>query len=506
LELKQQIKDIAVCLSLANFLWLRAWSTALNPSNLFYFPPGASIAYFLSPAVCVLGTGLLFRLGLVLMRSAPRLRPLGAAAFVFLCALALNAVRNEIPALSLKELRQLAGTTGVTVATALGLMLTGWAFVSHRRRLVSVLRTALLALAPFFLVNVFQGAAAAAAEGRITQQQGPTHVSHPRPGPRVVVILFDGMDQETALGSAERSRLLPAFARFASESVHFSAVVAPPNRRTLNSLPTITLGKTVVRGDPLGRSDLWLRFADGTEGQWTGPANLFRIARGEGVDVFLSGWTIPYCRIFASDVSKCSWRPGIRRPDSIFEGLIRDVSTLRILVPGMFRLSSFLGWRTDKTPDRASLVNWHIDSYREVHRSAKIGVADLSSRLVFVHYPVPHEPVIFDRGLGSLSPTDGDDYLDNQILADNTLGELRSALEASNLWNDTAMVVLSDHAPKNQPGNRHPILMVKPAGSSASIQVAEEVPLARAFQLILGLLRGTTVTAEDVVTVVRDFH
>jgi hypothetical protein len=60
---------------------------------------------------------------------------------------------------------------------------------------------------------------------------------------------------------------------------------------------------------------------------------------------------------------------------------------------------------------------------------------------VYIHWPIPHPPGVRRAGNAADTP----DYLDNLALADDTLGNVRRILEAAGLWDDSIVVVSSDH-------------------------------------------------------------
>jgi arylsulfatase A-like enzyme len=82
------------------------------------------------------------------------------------------------------------------------------------------------------------------------------------------------------------------------------------------------------------------------------------------------------------------------------------------------------------------------------HRAGELAV-DTRFQLVFIHFPVPHLLGIYDRRAhdytGDYSTSDSSSYLDNLALADRTLGDVRRSLEHAGLWDETALLVTSDH-------------------------------------------------------------
>jgi arylsulfatase A-like enzyme len=69
---------------------------------------------------------------------------------------------------------------------------------------------------------------------------------------------------------------------------------------------------------------------------------------------------------------------------------------------------------------------------------------------VFVNYPIPHPPMIWDAKTNSYSERGS--YDGNLKLADKSLAELRAAIEGAGLWDRTALLLLSDHPHRHQKG------------------------------------------------------
>jgi membrane-anchored protein YejM (alkaline phosphatase superfamily) len=65
-------------------------------------------------------------------------------------------------------------------------------------------------------------------------------------------------------------------------------------------------------------------------------------------------------------------------------------------------------------------------------------------RFVFLHLPIPHPPGIYDRQRHMLRP--GGTYLDNLVLADDSLGALLQEIDATPSAGQTTVIVSSDHS------------------------------------------------------------
>jgi arylsulfatase A-like enzyme len=149
---------------------------------------------------------------------------------------------------------------------------------------------------------------------------------------------------------------------------------------------------------------------------------------------------------------------------------------------------------------------WHARQYEQIHREARVVIADRNFDLVFLHYPIPHYPFI---SLGQTEEGSTSDYAGNVALADRTLGELRQALLESGLSNQTAMVVTSDHWHRKtadfarvvrpqfgDPRHRVPLILHFP-GQTAPQAISPPIQSVATYYLVLSLLSGEVRGAED---------
>jgi len=182
-----------------------------------------------------------------------------------------------------------------------------------------------------------------------------------------------------------------------------------------------------------------------TEVPWSEEDNVFRKVRRRGLNSSLVGWYHPYCRILAKDVTDCAWFPYLPDPG---QSLVQAAADQAVLLLETLPLAA----RFD-LPDRLGLERlrngrwpeWHAAQYRSIHARALAAARNPSLSLVFLHYPVPHMPYIYDRRMRQFSTDGAARYADNLALVDRTLGDLRSALESAGLWERTTLVLTSDH-------------------------------------------------------------
>jgi hypothetical protein len=145
----------------------------------------------------------------------------------------------------------------------------------------------------------------------------------------------------------------------------------------------------------------------------------------------------------------------------------------------------------------------HQEDYAILFDLARAAVTDSTLQLVFVHLNVPHTPIIYDRRRGpgggfSLHNGRGDGHVDNMVLADRALGELRRSMEAAGLWERTVLIVVSDH-PRGAPRYERlvPFLVRLPGGRGATTD--RPFPTARLGPLVQDLLASRVMTSADVV-------
>jgi hypothetical protein len=256
----------------------------------------------------------------------------------------------------------------------------------------------------------------------------------------VVWIVFDELDQRAAFTARPEDLDLPELDRLRGESF-FAANAFAPGEETRRTMASVLLGKQVSWARPAGPSELPCAI-DGASGSdavpdcWTTYRNLFEEVRDGGVNVGISGWYHPYCRIFRASVTACAWA-GLPywysanvfySLDQQWENFVKPIPIARLwLRPG------------------ARIRRSHLDAYEVIRETALQIVEDSSIGFALLHFPVPHHPDIYDPDRGELSVDDERSYFDNLALTDRTLGEMRATMEAAGLWDASVVVVTSDH-------------------------------------------------------------
>jgi hypothetical protein len=157
----------------------------------------------------------------------------------------------------------------------------------------------------------------------------------------------------------------------------------------------------------------------------------------------------------------------------------------------LIKNSGILGARR---PKRISRID-----YEQVTQHALKMVANPALGLVMLHFPLPHPPGIYDRAHARVNEQSSSGYIDNLALTDATLHLLRQTMEAAGQWDNSFILLSSDH-PLKEDANRHPWIpfLLKTPRQTTGLSYAPPFNSVLSQELILAALRGQVRTAEDI--------
>jgi hypothetical protein len=486
-----------LALSLANLCFLPVWEKLLTQSPASYFmelppPPAAFVAVLLN--VLVLATVfLLVGTAVSKFRSARWRESVGGAAtFVIAIVAIVDGVRRSrlVPSLSYFQFRALEATLVIVivcVALRWGKRLARAAALTATILLPTVILTFGQALWTLATYPAVLRASAAPLASPIADAD--------RSSSRVVWLLFDEMDEELAFAHRPAGLSLPELDRFRAEAISASDA-HPVAGETELAMPALIMGRAVSKAESLGPSTLMVTLADsGQVVDWRSQPNLFTQARAAGFDAAVVGFYHPYCRVLAQALSVCMSRGGAdafgllqSRVFTVFDNMLIQSSDILQQVPEATSLG--LTTRVLHAFDGTGAKHWRlsVDRYLGILEQAEEVVVRRDLRLVLIHFSVPHWPFIYDRSTGLLNvDASRGTYLDNLALADRALGILRKNMEDAGVWEESTVLVTSDHWYRGKAS-------AQPAGnaSNTNSDVDHRVPL---LLKLPGQRRGVTFEA-----------
>lgn len=491
-------------MSLANLCFLSPWLVLLNPQHYTYFnwPKDPGLVEIKALVICIVVLAFIFWLAAIVVAriKSRRVNDLARLAVVLIFILPLNSFLEDYAGISISNIL-IERRWLLLVAFGLGVVALVIAY-KHNERFARPIITLLIVLSPLFLVNLVSAIWMRSNNlpAQAFQETRPAQAaSTRRNAPHIVWIVFDELDQRAAFINRSSEITLPEFDRFKSESLS-STNAHPPNKYTLSSMPAFTIGRTVVDSTPLAPNDCELRLDTGEKVRWSKESNLFAQARAEGFSTGLSGWYLPYCRVIGSSLDWCSWVGVIDPVNPALDQLTLSRALWLSMRTAVFRIP--LAFRLlESRYERQRKVEHQEEFVRVAKASKELLQQDLNLKLL--HYPIPHHPYIYNAKAQSFTTDAKNGYDDNLVLADRTFGEIRGALEASSKWDNSIVVVTSDHwwrlaEPVNGQQDQRVPFMIKMAGQKEGMEYQKPINTALTRQLLIEILRGNITTPADV--------
>lgn len=479
-------KDIAIAISLANLLHLRLWGEvlAVTTPDAFYSSTDNSDIWALMLNILLLA-GIFLGANAALRRYVANGRAWVVAGFVGVLLVQVNAFGPILapgiftvidPWRDRKYIDAFAPVFGL-------LMITGLCVKWPSQVLRAVLGLVLF-LSPMVLVMYGRGLLAVArVNPSVTLASTAPRIGAPLDsiaGPRVVVIVFDAMTRRLAIEARPSTLAMPEFDRFRAEGLE-ATHVRQAGVNTGISVPTLLSGLDVRAAKAVSRNELELTLSDSSRVPWSTQPTLFDDAKSLGGVALVAGWYFPYCRMFTA-LDGCSTHAarviGARGRTTSFAVTMRDQAIA--LIPYV------------------NLRRRQIAIVEAQRREMQHAVVQGGRGLIWLHLVQPHTPWIWDAAAKryTLTQFHPDGYFGNLALADEMLGEVRRAMEASGDWESTAVLILSDHVTpylpdylKDVSDERVPFVLKLP-GAQTGLTYDRPLNASVTYPLVRALLRG----------------
>ncbi|AJE02608.1 sulfatase-like hydrolase/transferase [Geobacter pickeringii] len=436
-----RLRDLAASLSLANLMFLRLWLKLLPyRGGSDYLLPSSPYNSYLALMLNVTMWGVIF---FCLFRVTKGSRTLNSWLHVILVPLVAVAALYGvgISRISLARFAFFYGPHSVLfleIACWLSTLTAVYVVARYREVLARFLSVLPLLFVPFLPVTFGQAAAALAAIEPPARFH-PHRIDPPAPlvdriGIPVVWAIFDETDYRILFEKRPPGLAFPAFDKF-RENALWATQAYSPSDATLVSLPALLTGIPLKTTTPLGARRLELvRANDGTRLDFAAQETIFdRVKKRQG-STALFGWYHPYSRLLHG-VDLCRDYP---RYNFFTSDRLRDVLLFQLYEVWDFRFLPF---------SNTILGNNHIRIVERMRSDVAAAVRKERPSFIFLHYPLPHSPNIYQRGSGRLAfnRDERQGYLDNMTLADRCLEELRAEMEREGTWDGALVVISSDH-------------------------------------------------------------
>jgi hypothetical protein len=479
-----KFRDVVIALSFANLIFINRWLVAYDKSLLYfnYAPFSSQFYQTLLLSVGILALVMFLLAKLVRWIDKPIVFSLSKWIITSIIILEVITVRHvQQPRyywLNFSSYKKVLGILPAYFIAALLLSFVVYICWRYRYYLDRVGITTIVILSPFIFITVPQAfIRSLAVDGSSPYPpRTPAPFVEQKPKRLVLFMIFDELGMHEAFDYRLPSIRLTAFDRLRSESL-FATAAYSPNHETLKALPSLICGKSVEDAVPRDENELMLRFVDETEFvPWSKQQNIFTEARRLGVNsAFLGGLRHPYARVIGQSLNYTDYEENYDT-----KGMIQAVSTgspyiddLRTHLLGI--LDFFLTIPRQNImlerifPSHFAYVRNNIFSNlqkTELSLSKRLDEGRYS--LIFVHWVVPHAPWIFRINNNSFVwETLGDGYPGNLMAADKILTDVRMMLEKKALWDQTQIIITSDHEYRAAVhGDKRVPLIIKLAGNS----------------------------------------
>lgn len=447
---KSLIAEILIAVSLTNLLFIRAWKRLIYPAAESYhlkLEPNSIDCIAVILTVILTATIFLFGFWSARYFGAEKSLIIVKLLFLLIIALALNGIRQQIYEIFPNSFNYL-NLAFLAVILVIGV----FSWLNWQNYFFEAAKLFCLILAPFFLITftlaIWKICMIEPTETSIKTQLSTIQSKEKSTFKnRVIWIIFDELDYSVPFEKGVVS--LPEFEKLKQTSF-FATNAIPPAYTTRDATASLITGKKVESSEAISRNDLRLKFADG-ETKFSETPNIFRQIKSLNGETALVGWVQPYCRVIGTDLSVCRWFSfdtiNDVVPSTLGRSMIRNWQNLLISVPFGSRFNDLLEAKITENIEDKGYLNRHSEMMEATHEITTNPKIDLA----FIHLPFPHPPNYYNAKKGnfdkflSKKTSRENSYLDNLILTDNVLGEIRKTLEANQLWDDSTIIILSDH-------------------------------------------------------------
>lgn len=246
---------------------------------------------------------------------------------------------------------------------------------------------------------------------------------------RLIWITYDELDQNYIFDRPEQKSLLPRLFELYENSFHATHANAPTDQTVLSILSYL-LGEKLSAIHIGSLRNIEIQSQNGNKKLSLGNIEtIFNKVYENGFSVGIAGWHLPYC-YFSSQIKAACHQFGSSKYNYItssgFLGTIRA------------QLRSFL-------PDWYSYEHLHI--YKYFLEDAKELILNKDLNFVYLHFPIPHPPQIYDPFLMKEKSFNSNPagYDANLALVEKSYSEIERLLKENQMWENSIVIITADH-------------------------------------------------------------
>ena len=479
----------------------------LRPARFWYSAKAPTsdrqiAAYLLS----VFGTTTFLALSVVALTRLVPQSALPAKAAVMGIALVLGALGiANLFSYSIKQvvtwLHNRIGNRGLMALGGAALCIPGWLLASHFGAVTSFFEQMLAMASAVACVPVVGAAIVFFRRGRFIEFAEMMPAA-PTPGPtsapcRVVLMIFDEMDQRVAFDHRPQDLALPFLDTLFDESVVATRAL-PPCRCTEISIPALLTGRLVDETVVSGPTSVNVFFTGKADPEpLRDQVTLLHKLRDRGFNSAVTTWYHPFGRLHGDSVVAFVWEEAPTQENAASGSLWRMVAGFLRSLLETPRMSPF---------GQSAVVQRATESYQNTQKAARQFAANGKLDFVFLHWPIPHAPYIYDRASTKLgvSKVSSAGYLDNLALTDQAFAEVRADMTRAGVWDKSVVILTSDHWWRHSVGFdggkdlRVPFAVHFP-GQKHRVNYSRQFNTVVTHDLITALLEGVVTCADDLV-------
>jgi hypothetical protein len=318
------------------------------------------------------------------------------------------------------------------------------------------------------------------------------------PPVRVLWIVFDDWDYRLTFPDRAPGAVFPTLDDLAGRSFAASQALAAEagipvyDMATDNAIPSLLYGKHLIASGVEGPAIRRLLFARSQPEVLGLGDSVFARMASEGWNSAVAGWYLPYCRVFASQLTDCYWEERYDQASSarsaLFDAAVDE--TRMLFETDMY---SPFGW---------ALVDVrHFGEYEALLAAGRRYAADPSIGLAFIHFNVPHAPFFYNPAIGRFGrPGHPDDLYAHALRwVDSSVRDILASVKSAGLDSRTAIILSSDHPARliAQLDPHVPFIVHLP-GEQAEAFSTQEFSALRTADLVLAIARGEVQSPADI--------